>query len=240
MVFYFSGTGNSEWAAKQIAEKINDKAINILDIKEGPYNFEKEKTIGIVFPVYAWGPPGVVIEFCKKITANGAFVFAVCTCGGNAGNTIKILSKAIKLNSGYNIIMPNNYMIFGDVESAKKVTTKIENAKIRIEKICKNINDRQNIFDITTGRFNFLKSLINSGFNKSGLSAKPFYAKASCNGCGLCARICSAKIITIKEGRPVWGEKCYQCLGCINRCPQKAIEYGKITVGKGRYYFPEI
>ncbi len=240
MIFYFSGTGNSEWAAKKIAEKINDKIINIVGAGDSLYTFEKDQTVGIVFPVYAWGPPQVVIDFSRKIITNGSFVFAIGTCGENIGNTMKILSKVLPLNSGYSIIMPNNYMIFGDVDNMEDTDIKIEKAKIRIDNICANIKNRLNVFDISTGKFIILKSLINYMFNKSGRSAKPFYAKDSCTSCGLCEKICPSKIITIKEGRPFWGEKCYQCLACVNRCPQKAIEYGKATAGKGRYYFPQI
>ena len=239
MIFYFSGTGNSEWCAKQIAEKINDKAINILDVKENSYSFEKDQTVGFVFPVYAWGPPYAVIEFAKKITANGAFVFAVDTCAGNAGNSMKIFSKAIKLNSAYTVLMPSNYMIFGNVDDPQKAIIIIDKAKIRIENICKNINAKLEIFDLVKGKFKFIKTVVNSFFNRGALSAKPFCAKNSCNGCGLCEKICSAKIIKMEDDRPVWGEKCYQCLACINRCPKQAIEYGKTTIGKGRYYFPQ-
>ena len=30
MIFYFSGTGNSKWVAKKIAEKTNDKVYDIM------------------------------------------------------------------------------------------------------------------------------------------------------------------------------------------------------------------
>ncbi|MFA7034063.1 MAG: EFR1 family ferrodoxin, partial [Bacteroidales bacterium] len=64
-----------------------------------------------------------------------------------------------------------------------------------------------------------------------------FYATEACNHCGLCAKLCPMNNITIKDGVPAWSEKCVQCLACINRCPQRAIEYGNITKNKGRYFF---
>lgn len=36
MIFYFSGTGNSEWTAQKIAEKTSDKAYDIVKLKELP------------------------------------------------------------------------------------------------------------------------------------------------------------------------------------------------------------
>lgn len=40
----------------------------------------------------------------------------------------------------------------------------------------------------------------------------------------------------VKEGGPVWGKRCTHCMACICGCPAEAIEYGKRTVGKRRYY----
>ena len=65
MIFYFSGTGNSAWAARQLARLTDDEAYDIISLKEQP-NIDHAKQIGFVFPVYAWGAPEVVVEFAKK------------------------------------------------------------------------------------------------------------------------------------------------------------------------------
>ena len=45
--------------------------------------------------------------------------------------------------------------------------------------------------------------------------------------------------IEMIAGRPVWTEdQCNMCLACINRCPAKAIQYGKKTEKRGRYVHP--
>jgi NAD-dependent dihydropyrimidine dehydrogenase PreA subunit len=46
--------------------------------------------------------------------------------------------------------------------------------------------------------------------------------------------------IRMDDGRPVWGKDCTQCLACINRCPVHAIQYGKGTAQRGRYYHPDL
>ena len=52
MIFYFSGTGNSRWAAEQIAALTGDKAHDIT--KPNDMSELKHQTqIGLVFPVYA-------------------------------------------------------------------------------------------------------------------------------------------------------------------------------------------
>ena len=40
------------------------------------------------------------------------------------------------------------------------------------------------------------------------------------------------------EGKPMWSQHCTKCMACICRCPQEAIQYGKRTKNKGRYYNP--
>jgi epoxyqueuosine reductase QueG len=39
----------------------------------------------------------------------------------------------------------------------------------------------------------------------------------------------------MSEGKPSWNKKCYQCLKCINGCPEEAIQYGSKTIGRKRY-----
>ena len=66
MIFYFSGTGNSRWAAQKIAALTNDEAFDIIQCTDVP-DVTHETQIGLVFPIYAWGAPEPVLTFVKKI-----------------------------------------------------------------------------------------------------------------------------------------------------------------------------
>lgn len=245
MIFYFSGTGNSEWVARRIAEGTGDNAVSIGDIiKNGNTNIslDNEKTVGVVFPVYAWGVPDPVIKFVKNLnTEKDAYRFAVCTCGDEAGLTLKRLNNIFPFDGGWSIIMPNNYIIMYDIDSPEQTKQKIDNAKLKIPKICEAILSKQKIWDFYKGSFPLIKSyVVNPLFNNYATSTKDFKTESSCTSCGLCERVCPLGNIALKDKKPIWGNNCTQCLACIHHCPVKAIQYGKHTTNKGRYTFGKV
>ena len=77
---------------------------------------------------------------------------------------------------------------------------------------------------------------IGPAFARFATDARPFYVTEKCIGCGKCEKLCPKGNIVMTDGRPHWEDRCMQCLACINVCPEQAIEYGKKTVGKRRYY----
>ena len=53
---------------------------------------------------------------------------------------------------------------------------------------------------------------------------KMFFASTHCTGCGLCAKLCPARAITMRRGRPFWKLGCNGCQRCFAFCPEKAVE----------------
>jgi len=254
MIFYFSGTGNSLQAAKSISDYSGEALISIAErINSGEkifeYNLKENETIGFVFPVYAWGPPGMVLDFIEKLKLNdynNNYVFSVATCGANIGNTMKFLDKrlsdkGLKLCSAFSVVMPNNYIIIGDVDTKEVEKEKPEKAEKEIQEIIRVIDRREaGVFKLTKGFLPIITTgVINSLFNKYALSTGQFYADDKCTGCGICERVCNTKTIKV-DSKPQWGDKCTQCLACINYCPVRAIQYGKGTKNKGRYKNPKV
>ena len=235
MIFYFSGTGNSVWAARQLARLTDDEAYDITNLKELP-DIENAKQIGFVFPVYAWGVPEIMADFAKKLPKPQVFTFGVCTCGGDAGLTMKQFSKLYPLRSSYSLRMPNNYIIGSNPDNEDEILQKITAAREELERMAQELHRQERIYRVHEGALPGVKSrLVNFGFNKFARNAKPFFAGDSCNGCGQCAGNCPAHAITLRDGKPVWAGQCFQCLRCINECPRQAIQYGKATAGRRRY-----
>lgn len=246
MIFYFTGTGNSEWVAKKVADKLSDKAVDIISLDlaklKVELKIESEKYIGFVFPVYAWGVPEPMLDFVKNLKGANeettAFTFGICTCGEDAAFAMKKLSKTYPLCSAYSIAMPNNYVIGSELESDEVVLNKIKNAESEIDKISAEISEGKKQYRVHEGPLAFIKSgVVNKGFNKFARSTSPFWViKDKCISCILCAKNCPSKAIELENGNPVWKKgNCYQCLRCINSCPSKAIQYGKKTTGRKRY-----
>lgn len=253
MKFYFSGTGNSLYVAKSIGEKDEEviPIAKLMDTKDEVYEFilKENESIGFIYPIYAWGPPKMVVEFISKIkfiNFNNNYIYAVATCGENIGNAMKIINKALtkhemSLTSGFSVVMPNNYVIFGDIDSddvAKEVLVKANN---RIKEINEIIKSRESgVFDVIKGPMpGILTAIVNPLFTKQATSTKSFYANDNCTGCGICEKVCNSNTIKVK-GKPIWGKECTGCLACLHLCPTKAINYGKGTEKKGRYINPLI
>ena len=60
---------------------------------------------------------------------------------------------------------------------------------------------------------------------QSILKTKPYLIKSECVGCGICAGICPAKAIVIKNKKAVIDrEKCIRCFCCQEFCPKSAMK----------------
>lgn len=212
------------------------------------YQFKENELLGFIFPVYAWGPPKIVLDFISRLKITGVkpYIFSLCTCGDEEGYTTRAMQKALakkdlSLDSAFTVVMPNNYIIGFDVDKKEVESKKLQKAKQRLELINSILSKRQEgIFDIIPGSQPGIKSnIVNLLFNNFARSTKSFYATDECTSCGICEKICPLHTIKVKE-KPVWGKSCTQCLACIHRCPDHAIQYGKKTINKGRYVHPDI
>ena len=245
MIYFFSGTGNSEWAARRLAELTRDEALDIKSLRcDGeivPFA-GRDGAVGLVFPVYAWLPPEIVLRFARRLKVpRGAFCYAVCTCGDEAGHAMLRLREVFPLASAYSLAMPNNYIVGFDVDAPELAHRKIAAAAERLPAIAADILAKKAVADVREGGCPRIKtSVAGPPFNAFARRTKPFFAEERCTGCGLCERNCPAHAIRLAGGRPLWTlRRCEMCLSCLNRCPVRAIQYGAATRGRGRYYFTE-
>ena len=70
MIFYFSGTGNTRWAAETLAQATGEHLLFIPEEQQGrcEYTLTEGERIGFVFPTHGWQPPRIVRNFIKNVT----------------------------------------------------------------------------------------------------------------------------------------------------------------------------
>lgn len=254
MIFYFSATGNSEWVARQLSERLDDSLVCVNNIARNNFSnttfeLDSDERIGFVFPIHSWGPPAIFMKFIEKLNLknyNEHNAYAVCTCGDDTGFADYHLKKALKkkdieLCSFHSVTMPNTYILLPgfDVDPSNVEKRKKEDAIAKIQKIADCIeSEMQDKKLLHRGSFARIKSmLIYPPFTKQANGKCKFTYTDKCTGCGICQMVCPSRNIEMKDGHPEWHNNCTQCLACIHRCPNRAIEHGKITLKKGRYYY---
>ena len=250
MIFYFSGTGNTRFVAKEIAAGIGEDLLFIPDlIREEKYEFALQpgETVGFCFPTHGWQPPRIVREFIKKLKINTSYCWALTTCGDNMGEAMTILNKdlevvGLKATTMFSVIMPESYVClpFMYTDTEEKERQKIATAKEQLPHIIECIRERkEGVEELEKGGTPRLYSyVIGAYFNARMVNDKKFTVDDDvCIKCGKCAKVCPVDNITGTP--PVWNHngRCTSCLACYHYCPTHAINFGKITRKRGQYFF---
>ena len=246
MIFYFSGTGNSGYVARRIADGLGDTLLCMNDrIKAGDISpVETGQQLVIVTPTYAWRLPRIVENWLLKTELTGAKqAWFVMTCGSEIGNADQYNHKLcqVKHLAGMGtaqIVMPENYIAMFNAPQAEEARRIVAKAEPDIDGVIAAIRKsrafpppRRNLY----GRV--MSGPVNPIFYSFFVKAKSFTVSSACIGCSRCAQRCPTNNITLQNGKPVWGQDCTHCMACICYCPAEAIEYGKKSLGKPRYHF---
>ncbi len=247
-VYHFSGTGNSLKIARSIAKCTGGAELIPMAKAEGEKLSVTGDLMGIVFPVYAWGPPTVVLRFLESVAVQpDTYVFAVCTCAASAGGTLSIVEKTlakknVELSSGFVIKMPSNYIVWQGAIPVEQQQKMFHAAAVRVAEVCNVVAEKKKMpveKGNVLGRF-FFNSVYRLWARHSAGSDRKFQVNDNCNSCGLCSKVCQVGNVKLSEGKPVWGHRCEACLACLQWCPQNAIQYGKNTAGRKQYHHPDI
>lgn len=248
MIFYFSGTGNSEYVARRLAERTGEEIYNIADcVNKSRFHFslKKGERLGFVYPVYYWGLPQIVREFVKEtsfVKYGKHYVYSVATCGVMTGSADEDLSKLLKaksigMNATFGIKMVDNYTVVFNVKNEEKNAAKNQKAEDTISDMLFLVDNK------IGGYYNKLRGIWPaSPFAHAGysISRRTVFFKGSkdCIECGKCVNGCPSKAIAIEDGKAVWTKKsCTMCFSCIHHCPVNAISYGPTTKRNGQYVF---
>ena len=247
MILYYSGTGNSEYAAKRIGEGIGDEVLNLFEkLRDGDFSeMHSEKPWVVVTPVYAWRIPRIVREWLRKTKLTGnSDIYFVLTCGagiGNAGKYVKELcaEKGLQDRGCLEVLMPENYIALFSPPAEAEARKIIGRAEPVLEQAAEAVRSGKPFPEKpVTLTDRILSGAVNDLFYPLFIHAKKFHVTDACVSCGNCVKVCPFQNVRLKDGKPVWGDRCTHCMACICRCPKNAIEYGKHSRGLPRYTFP--
>lgn len=243
---YYTGTGGSEFVAKQIATKLTTKGcvvtINriIRDKFITPDNFDYYV---LLFAVHSFNAPQPVFDWVKKMDGKmrRCAVISVSGAGEVVSNTasrrkiIKSLSLAnFEVDYEEMVKMPNNWVSVPKHEKCEEILKQLPSKVTEIsDAIFEQRKQRKSPYwiDILISAMGQCEKLVTKKFGK-GIKVTD-----SCTGCGLCAGKCCSSNIVIENGRAVIGDRCDMCLGCIYGCPQQALvaTYAGFQIDKKGY-----
>ena len=155
MIFYFSGTGNSKWAAKTLALETGDTLVSIPEVINSNCSFtiEKDEHVGFIFPIHGWRVPNIVKEFLTKLTIKTLgedtshvkhYCFCLVTAGDSIGKAMErfqqqlksvTVNDALSLKAVCSLIMPESYVGLPgmDVDTKEKELEKKELASKQLK-----------------------------------------------------------------------------------------------------------
>ena len=225
MVFYFTGTGNSLYIAKQIEET----PISIPQVIHQENQEFSADSIGVVAPVYGHEVPSMVKDFLKNAVLHTNYFYMILTYGNRHGGAAELAKKlcdtyGIAVNYINVILMADNWLPNFDMNEQKSMDKKVEEhlADIRAD-----IYARKNLIAEVTDAdravhqqfLDYMKQMPSDTWQHL------LRITDACVGCGICQKVCPSASIRIVNGKAVHiPGNCQTCFACAHACPQKAIQ----------------
>ena len=238
LIFYFTGTGNCLYIARQLAGADTELLSIPQMVKQGKYEFEADE-IGIVYPIYGHMPPYMVRQFIQQVQLRAGYKFAVLTYGARKCDAVEIWDRiSRKAGNAFayiaTIVMVDNWLPNFDMNEQVKMDKHIPE---NLQKITADINGQRHWHEPVTEE----ERQMHRGFLAvSGLdpevsflmkSEKCFTVTDACIDCGICTYVCPRGNYELTPGGVKMSGDCEFCFACIQNCPQRAIQFRKSEDG---------
>lgn len=246
-LYYFTGTGNSLYLARNLAKGlyVKDK-VGLQPIQKEMVisKIHEEDTIGIIYPTYFLNAPDIIYQFIDnlKIPAS-TYVFLLTSCGGLSGNALAspykhLVNKGHEHIGAFELILPDNSIIFPT--PSEKEGLLLEEAMSRIPNIIKSIlNKETHAPNHHKGHHLIGATIRRVTYHYHGFTQMK--VDPTCNGCGTCVKVCVNRNISLKEKQPSFRNDCLMCFACIHYCPRKSITFKRMkTTNRNRYQNPYV
>lgn len=232
---YFSGTGNSRYAAEKLLETL-DYAPEVYAIEEeaAAAQLALHEEILLAYPVQYSDVPMILRRFVRDHAElwPGRRVFVVATMALFSGDGAGVLARLLRqygatVTGGLHLQMPDS---IADERVLKRTPAKnrrlVEAALRKIARAADGIRrgryPRQGL-GLLPRLAGFLTQRLWFGHRTRQYHSGPKINAGSCIGCGRCARLCPTGNITMEGKTAQAADRCTLCYRCVNLCPRQAI-----------------
>lgn len=247
-IFYFTSTGNSLAVSRIVAKECGGALVGIpYALQSKSVSIEEGDTVGIIFPLYAYGLPKIVQKFIAETNLSKAgYLFSIVTEAGSTGypkNQMEKLCAASghTLDACWWLQMPNNYTLIEDTQS-EEVQEKIRAAaEKKLAGIIAAIAGKEKVCEDTKFFTRQYAESVNRNFTRNiSFFDRKFTVLPVCTNCSICVNVCPVNNITDVGGKKIWNQNCEGCLSCMHFCPEKAIVSGGRKTDNAQYHYPDI
>jgi len=240
--------------ARNLAAQLNPCTLaSMPEAMQNPLVTCSSKRIGLVFPVYAWGAPRIVMDFLDKLNLpDQTYIFSVVTCVGIPAKTLPSIRKVLKKKGSD---LDAGFVVRAECSSLMKMNTldrvvisldqkrkRLQAGEARLNEIASKIQEQKKHKPETSSPIANLFGLLfhSYGINFFKTASQDFQVSSDCNACGTCLRLCPRGNIALEDGHPKFHNDCEMCHACIQWCPRFAITHPGFQPGAPQYHHPEV
>lgn len=254
IIFYFSGTGNTWYAAGALQKALGLEQTKCISIENSDLTDEyltdminKAEQVIIGYPIYGSKAPEPMARFISRlpILERKKPVAVFCTqafMSGDGANYLEkdLLEKGYYLTQTLELKMSNNFYIpifirAFKVGNQEKINKRNAKAVKEINEFAGCIRNRQKSVKVVNWVNQFLGDFQRKEIDKHITKVnEALYADESCIKCGLCVKLCPEKNISLKD-KVKFSDGCVACMRCYQACPISAVQITPASKDLNKY-----